>query len=79
MSSSSASSYPRTSTYLVDDTKCALSCLLNIEAKKVETVLAEITSFVGEAIKTIGVADDVAAGDFPKRIVDATCNQLFFF
>ena len=47
--------------------------LLSIDAKKVETVVAEITAFGGEAI---GVAGDVAADDFPKRTVDATVQSV---
>ncbi|KAF7965046.1 hypothetical protein HWV62_837, partial [Athelia sp. TMB] len=47
--------------------------ITDIDAKKVETVVAEIVAFGGEAI---GVAGDVAADDFPKRIVDATVHRL---
>ncbi|KAF7982418.1 hypothetical protein HWV62_28535 [Athelia sp. TMB] len=46
--------------------------ITDIDAKKVETVVAEIVAFGGEAI---GVAGDVAADDFPKRIVDATVHK----
>ena len=41
----------------------------SINAKKVNTVVEEIKSIGGEAI---GVPGDVAADDFPKKIVDAT-------
>lgn len=41
----------------------------SIDAKKVDTVVEEIKSIGGEAI---GVSGDVAADDFPKKIVDAT-------
>lgn len=46
--------------------------ITDIDAKKVDTVVDEITKAGGEAI---GVAGDVAADDFPKRIVDATIQK----
>ncbi|KZP03560.1 NAD(P)-binding protein [Athelia psychrophila] len=46
--------------------------ITDIDAKKVDTVVDEITKVGGEAI---GVAGDVAADDFPKRIVDATIQK----
>ena len=41
----------------------------SIDAKKVDIVVEEIKSIGGEAI---GLPGDVAADDFPKKIVDAT-------
>ena len=41
----------------------------SIDAKKADIVVEEIKSIGGEAI---GLPGDVAADDFPKKIVDAT-------
>lgn len=41
----------------------------SIDAGRLDTVVAEIKAAGGDAI---GVAGDVGADDFPKKIVDAT-------
>jgi len=46
--------------------------ITDIDAKKVDIVVEEIRKAGGDAI---GVAGDVAADDFPKRIVDATVQK----
>jgi len=43
--------------------------ICSIDAKRLETVEAEIKAAGGEALS---VAGDVGADDFPKKIVDAT-------
>jgi 3-oxoacyl-[acyl-carrier protein] reductase len=45
----------------------------SIDAKKVDIVVEEIKKLGGDAI---GVAGDVAADDFPKKIVDATVQYV---
>lgn len=47
----------------------AYDSLQSIDAKKVDIVVGEIKNLGGDAI---GVAGDVAADDFPKKIIDAT-------
>jgi len=44
----------------------------DIDAKKVDIVVGEIKKLGGDAI---GVAGDVAADDFPKKIIDATVQK----
>lgn len=46
-----------------------LTNICSIDAKRLETVEAEIKAAGGEALS---VAGDVGADDFPKKIVDAT-------
>jgi 3-oxoacyl-[acyl-carrier protein] reductase len=45
----------------------------SIDAKKVDIVVGEIKKLGGDAI---GVAGDVAADDFPKKVVDATIQYV---
>jgi len=44
----------------------------SIDAAKVDIVVEEIKKLGGDGI---GVTDDVAADDFPKKIVDATVRK----
>jgi len=46
--------------------------ITDIDAKKVDIVVAELKTLGGDAI---GVAGDVAADDFPKKIIEATIQK----
>ena len=45
----------------------------SIDAKKVDIVVAELKTLGGDAI---GVAGDVSADDFPKKIIEATIQYV---
>jgi hypothetical protein len=61
-----ASAYPSPPT---PPTPHSSSTSFSIDPKKLEAVVQEIKQAGGDAI---GVAGDVGASDFPKKIVDAT-------
>jgi len=49
--------------------------ICSIDAKRLETVEAEIKAAGGEALSVTG---DVGADDFPKKIVDATVQWVIY-
>lgn len=53
-----------------------LNEICSIDEKRLETVVMEIKAAGGDAL---GIAGDVGADDFPKKIVDATVQYVAAF